>query len=56
MPGIVRRGRPRSIRAVERTPRPEDVDAIEAVAAHMESIAAPLAENDGVRRFNELYP
>jgi len=40
---------------MERTPRPEDVDAIEAVAAHMESIAAPLAESDGVRRFNELY-
>jgi len=32
-----------------------DVDPIEAVAARMESIAAPLAEDDGVRRFNELY-
>jgi hypothetical protein len=31
------------------------VDPIEAVAARMESIAAPLAEDDGVRRFNELY-
>jgi len=32
-----------------------DVDPIEAVAARMDSIAAPLAEDDGVRRFNELY-
>lgn len=32
-----------------------DVDAIEAVAARMEAIAAPLAETDGVRCFNELY-
>jgi hypothetical protein len=32
-----------------------NVDPIEAVAARMESIAAPLAEDDGVRRFNELY-
>jgi hypothetical protein len=31
------------------------VDPIEAVAARMETIAAPLPENDGVRRFNELY-
>lgn len=31
------------------------VDAIEAAAARMEAIAAPLPENDGVRRFNELY-
>lgn len=31
------------------------VDPIEAVAARMETIAAPLSENDGVRRFNELY-
>jgi hypothetical protein len=31
------------------------VDPIEAVAARMEAIAAPLGENDGVRRFNELY-
>jgi hypothetical protein len=31
------------------------VDPIEAVAARMEAIAAPLAVNDGVRRFNELY-
>jgi uncharacterized protein DUF5995 len=31
------------------------VDPIDAVAARMESIAAPLAEADGVRRFNELY-
>jgi hypothetical protein len=30
-------------------------DPIEAVAARMESIAAPLTANDGVRRFNELY-
>jgi hypothetical protein len=30
-------------------------DPIEAVAARMEAIAAPLAEDDGVRRFNELY-
>ena len=29
--------------------------AIEAVAARMEAIAAPLAPDDGVRRFNELY-
>jgi hypothetical protein len=28
---------------------------IEAVAARMETIAAPLREDDGVRRFNELY-
>jgi hypothetical protein len=32
-----------------------DVDPIQAVAAHMEAIAAPLAPEDGVRRFNELY-
>jgi hypothetical protein len=32
-----------------------DAGAIEAVAARMDSIAAPLAEDDGVRRFNELY-
>ncbi len=32
-----------------------DVDAIVAVAARMDAIAAPLPENDGVRRFNELY-
>jgi hypothetical protein len=31
------------------------VDPIEAVAARMEAIAAPLAPEDGVRRFNELY-
>ncbi len=31
------------------------VDPIEAVAAHMEAVAAPLAPADGVRRFNELY-
>jgi hypothetical protein len=31
------------------------VDPIEAVAARMETIAAPLREDDGVRRFNELY-
>jgi hypothetical protein len=31
------------------------IDPIEAVAAHMEAIAAPLAPDDGVRRFNELY-
>jgi len=31
------------------------VDPIEAVAARMEAIGAPLAEDDGVRRFNELY-
>ena len=31
------------------------VDPIEAVAARMDAIAAPLPENDGVRRFNELY-
>lgn len=31
------------------------VDPIEAVAARMETIAAPLQEDDGVRRFNELY-
>jgi len=30
-------------------------DPIEAVAARMEAIGAPLAEHDGVRRFNELY-
>jgi hypothetical protein len=39
---------------MRRTPRGE-LDTIEAVAAYMEQIAAPLAENDGVRRFNELY-
>jgi len=39
---------------MRRTPR-GDLDTIQAVAAHMEEIAAPLAENDGVRRFNELY-
>jgi hypothetical protein len=39
---------------MRRTPRSE-LDTIEAVAAYMEQIAAPLAENDGVRRFNELY-
>ena len=32
-----------------------DEEAIEAVAARMESIAAALPESDGVRRFNELY-
>jgi hypothetical protein len=32
-----------------------DVDPIVAVAAHMEAIAAPLPESDGVARFNELY-
>jgi hypothetical protein len=31
------------------------VEAIDAVAAHMESIALPLSYNDGIRRFNELY-
>ncbi len=31
------------------------VDPIEAVAAQMEAIAAPLPPEDGVRRFNELY-
>ena len=31
------------------------VDPIEAVAARMEAIGATLAEDDGVRRFNELY-
>lgn len=31
------------------------VDPIEAVAARMETIAAPLTQDDGVRRFNELY-
>ncbi len=31
------------------------VDPIKAVEARMEAIAAPLAENDGVARFNELY-
>ena len=31
------------------------VDPIEAVAARMEAIAVPLAPDDGVRRFNELY-
>jgi hypothetical protein len=31
------------------------VDPIEGVAARMDAIAAPLPENDGVRRFNELY-
>ena len=31
------------------------VDPIEAVAARMEAIAAPLDPDDGVRRFNELY-
>jgi len=30
-------------------------DPIEAVAARMDAIAAPLAPGDGVRRFNELY-
>jgi hypothetical protein len=39
---------------MRRTPRSE-LETIEAVAAYMEQIAAPLAENDGVRRFNELY-
>jgi hypothetical protein len=32
-----------------------DVDPIQAVAARMEAIAAPLPPADGVRRFNELY-
>jgi hypothetical protein len=32
-----------------------NADAIAAVAARMEAIAAPLAPDDGVRRFNELY-
>lgn len=32
-----------------------NVEAIEAVAARMDAIGAALAENDGVRRFNELY-
>lgn len=31
------------------------VDPIEAVAARMEAIATPLAPDDGVGRFNELY-
>jgi len=31
------------------------VDPIEAVAARMEQVAAPLDPDDGVRRFNELY-
>lgn len=30
-------------------------DPIKAVEAHMQAIAAPLAEDDGVARFNELY-
>lgn len=33
----------------------DNVDPIEVVAARMEELAAPLAEDDGVRRFNELY-
>jgi hypothetical protein len=38
------------------TDEPADaVDPIEAVAAHMEAIAAPLDASDGVARFNELY-
>lgn len=32
-----------------------NVDPIEAVAARMEEVAAPLGPDDGVRRFNELY-
>lgn len=32
-----------------------NVDPIEAVAARMEQLAAPLGPDDGVRRFNELY-
>jgi hypothetical protein len=31
------------------------VDPIQAVAARMEAIAAPLPESDGIARFNELY-
>ena len=31
------------------------VDPIKAVAARMEAIAEPLPQDDGVRRFNELY-
>ena len=31
------------------------VDPIDAVASHMEAIAAPLDPSDGVARFNELY-
>jgi hypothetical protein len=37
------------------TEPPPIADPIEAVAARMEAIAAPLAPKDGVRRFNELY-
>jgi len=40
-------------------PRPDagsdDVDPIKAVEAQMEAIAAPLAKDDGVAAFNELY-
>jgi hypothetical protein len=36
-------------------PPDTSVDAIKAVAARMEAIAAPLGADDGVRRFNELY-
>lgn len=32
-----------------------DADPIQAVAARMEAVAAPLGPDDGVRRFNELY-
>jgi hypothetical protein len=35
--------------------RDRTAEAIEAVAARMEAIAAPLPESDGVARFNELY-
>ncbi len=36
--------------------RPDDVvDPIKGVETRMEAIAAPLAESDGVARFNELY-
>jgi len=37
------------------TPPSDVVDPIKAVESRMEAIAAPLAESDGVARFNELY-
>jgi hypothetical protein len=36
-------------------PAADVVDPIKGVEARMEAIAAPLAESDGVARFNELY-
>jgi len=40
---------------IDASPATNPADPIKAVEARMDAIAAPLAEDDGVARFNELY-